>query len=197
HLNVDEPPRARTALEPRPSPSLLLLERPRRGEPLGDELLQALLLLEQAGARQQQDAVAGLEARHDLAVLEIREPRHDLDRDWSIVAQRDDPILAAELVRARILGLRDAATAGGTGKAAREPAAEALPSSGTSARPIAESLTHDRPHQVPLLRRQVPARFPRAHQRFDLLAVDPVRQHDRPAADRDRRLALRHQRLDI
>src|SRR5690606_23579624 len=42
-------------------PLLLLLEGSGRREPLGDELLELLLLLVEARARQQQHAVAGLE----------------------------------------------------------------------------------------------------------------------------------------
>src|SRR5690606_34648176 len=89
--------------ESRTSPAAaLLLERPGAREALGDELLQTLLLLEQARARQQQHPVAGLEPGHDLAVLEIGQPRHDLDRHGTIVSQRNDPVLAAELISARI-----------------------------------------------------------------------------------------------
>src|SRR5690606_10523234 len=73
----------------------LLLERS-RPEALADELLQPLLLLEQARARQEQHAIAGGEPGDDLAVLEIGDARHDLDRDGPIVAQRDDPVLASE-----------------------------------------------------------------------------------------------------
>src|SRR5690606_23081446 len=52
----------------------LLLERS-RPEALADELLQPLLLLEQARARQEQHAIAGGEPGDDLAVLEIGDAR--------------------------------------------------------------------------------------------------------------------------
>src|SRR5690606_5381975 len=123
-------PRARppTFMHPLPrslepgTTSPLLLQWPTRREQLEDEMLQTLPLLERNLARQQQDAHARLDAGHDLAVLEVREPRHDLDRDRAIAAQCDDPILATELVSARVVGLDNAAAPGSTGEAAGEPA---------------------------------------------------------------------------
>src|SRR5262245_60921046 len=77
---------------------VVLLERRGRAEALSDELLQALLLLVQARARQQQHAIAGLEPRDDLAVLEVREARLDRDRHRLIAAHRHDPVVAAEQI---------------------------------------------------------------------------------------------------
>src|SRR5690606_22544874 len=66
--------------EARASPALLLLlERPGRREPLGDEPLELLLLLEETRAREQQHAVAGREAGDNFAVLEVGQPGGDLD----------------------------------------------------------------------------------------------------------------------
>src|SRR5690606_35863671 len=68
---------------------LLLLERRARTEALVDELLQALLLLVEARARQQENLVARLEARDHLAVLEVRETRPDGHGHGLVAAQCD------------------------------------------------------------------------------------------------------------
>src|SRR5690606_1792516 len=95
--------------ETRTSPTLLLLLKRSGGrEPLGDEALELFLLLIEARARQEQHAVARLETGDDLAVLEVGDPGLDLHGNRSVVAQRDDPVLAAEHVRGRVGGLRDA-----------------------------------------------------------------------------------------
>src|SRR5690606_12010229 len=128
------------------------------------------------------------------------------------------PILAAELL-ARI-PLRDAAVPGAVlpsvaaetagrpkaawgpeparrAEAARTAEGRAAETAGRSAGAIAEGLAHDRPHEVALLRRQLAARLPRAHQLIDLFGVDAGRQRDRAAADRDRRFGSCEERIDI
>src|SRR5690606_5811412 len=105
-------------------------------EALLDEVLQARLLLVQARARQQQHAIAGLQAFDHFAVLEVGEPGLHGHRDDLVTTQRDDPVVAAELIvrdgrGARrggpaITEIRRAApkAAGRTaGEAARRPAA--------------------------------------------------------------------------